>query len=284
MTRNNRQFSRRRQEAATPLRVTAARRPSNWQRVMTGGSLLLAVAVLVLAGKVEAAGSSIALETPRIDQGNSNSLQRGAQAFINNCMGCHSADYNRYSRVAQDLGLSEEDVEMNLIFTTDEAGDPTKVGALMGNNMATDYGKQAFGVAPPNLSLTARSRGSDWIYTFLKSYYVDPERAGTGVNNLVYPGTAMPHILWQQQGWQAPIYGEEAHGSKPIVGLELSDPGTMSPEEYDDMIADITNFLAYMADPIKETRHRVGMIVMLFLFGLLAVTYMLKKEYWKDVV
>ena len=136
----------------------------------------------------------------------------------------------------------------------------------------------------PILSLTARSRGTDWIYTFLKSYYVDPDRAGTGVNNLVYPGTAMPHILWQQQGWQTPVYGEEAHGATPIVGLELSDPGTMSPEEYDDMIADITNFLAYMADPIKQTRHRVGIIVMLFLFGLLAVTYLLKKEYWKDVV
>ena len=122
-------------------------------------------------------------------------------------MGCHSAGYNRYSRVAQDLGLSEEDVERNLIFTTDENGEPTKIGALMENNMTVEYGKQAFGVMPPNLSLTARSRGEDWIYTMLKSYYLDPERAGTGVNNLVWPGTAMPHVLWHEQGWAGPRGG-----------------------------------------------------------------------------
>ncbi|MFK8080839.1 MAG: cytochrome c1 [Granulosicoccus sp.] len=238
----------------------------------------------MVAGKADAAGPSIALESPLIDQGNERSLQRGARAFVNNCMGCHSAGYQRYSRMAQDIGLSEEDVENNLIFTTDDAGEPTKVGALMTNNMSTDYGKQAFGVVPPNLSLTARSRGVDWIYTFLKSYYVDPSITTTGVNNLVYPGTAMPHVLWQEQGWQSPIYGEEAHGSAPITGLSAAEGGRLTPEEYDDLIADITNFLAYMADPIKQTRHRVGIIVMLFLFGLLGIAYLLKKEYWKDVV
>lgn len=231
-----------------------------------------------------AAGSSVPLESPRIDQGNEKSLQRGAQAFVNYCLGCHTAGYQRYSRLAQDLGLSEEDVLENLIFTTDEAGEPTKVGSLMTNTMTTEYGKQAFGVVPPNLSLTARSRGVDWIYTYLKSYYLDPSIGTTGVNNLVYPGSAMPHVLWDLQGWQTPVYGEESNGSKPITGLELSSPGKLSESEYDDLIADITNFMAYMADPIKETRHRVGMIVMLFLFGLLAITYLLKKEYWKDVV
>lgn len=284
MTGNNRQMNRLKHKTPVPLRTKAAPKADTARWVIAGAVLALSAAAFLVSGKVQAAGSAVALESPRIDQGNSNSLQRGARAFINNCMGCHSADYNRYSRVAQDLGLSEEDVEGNFIFTTDEAGEPTKVGALMANNMSTDYGKQAFGVAPPNLSLTARSRGTDWIYTFLKSYYVDPGRAGTGVNNLVYPGTAMPHILWQQQGWQSPVYGEEVNDVIPITGLELTDPGTMSPEEYDDMIADITNFMAYMADPIKQTRHRVGIIVMLFLFGLLGITYLLKKEYWKDVV
>ncbi|MFK7994143.1 MAG: cytochrome c1 [Granulosicoccus sp.] len=239
---------------------------------------------MFVVGKAEAAGAGVKLETPLIDQGNERSLQRGARAFVNNCMGCHSAGYQRYSRLAQDLGLSEEDVSSNLIFTTDEAGEPTKVGALMTNNMSSDYGKQAFGVVPPNLSLTARSRGVDWIYTFLKSYYVDPSITTTGVNNLVYPGTAMPHVLWEKQGWQMPVYGEESHGSKPITELAAAEGGSMTPEEYDDLIADITNFLAYMADPIKQTRHRVGTIVMLFLFGLLGIAYMLKKEYWKDVI
>ena len=227
----------------------------------------------------------MALESPRIDQGNQSSLQRGAQAFVNHCMACHSADYQRYSRMAQDLGLSEADVENNLIFTTDEAGEPTKVGALMTNSMSVEYGKQAFGVAPPNLALTARSRGVDWIYTYLKSYYVDPSKTTTGVNNLVYPGTAMPHVLWDLQGLQTPVLGEEdSNGLQPITGLELSEPGSLTPDEYNDLIADITNFMAYMSDPIKQTRERIGIFVMLFLFGLLAVAYALKKEYWKDVV
>jgi len=274
------------QAVPRPLKVVAQAvdRTKERRLWMLGGAVLLAATAILTAGDLRAAGSAIELESPRIDQGNKKSLQRGAQAFINNCMGCHSAGYHRYSRMAQDLGLSEEDVENNLIFTTDDAGEPTKVGALMTNNMTTDYGRQAFGVVPPNLSLTARSRGVDWIYTYMKSYYVDPSKTTTGVNNLVYPGTAMPHVLWQEQGWQTPVYGEESHGSKPITGLELAEAGTMSPDEYADLIADITNFMAYVSDPIKETRHRVGIIVMLFLFGLLAIAYTLKKEYWKDVV
>ncbi len=273
--------SRRAQPVARARAVHTSSMP---KLVLTGSAIVLGVAMLFIAGKSSAAGSAVALESPRIDQGNQRSLQRGAQAFVNNCMGCHTANYQRYSRLAQDLGLSEEDVAANLIFTTDEAGEPTKVGALMANNMTTEYGRQSFGVVPPNLALTARSRGVDWIYSFLRAYYVDPSRSGTGVNNLVYPGTAMPHILWEQQGWQTPIFGEEEHGAVPITGLELAQAGTMSPEEYDDLVADITNFLAYMADPIKQTRHRIGIFVMLFLFGLLAIAYILKKEYWKDVV
>ncbi|MBX2886366.1 MAG: cytochrome c1 [Granulosicoccus sp.] len=246
--------------------------------------MIVSILACAVVGGALAAGPGVKLESPRIDQGNTSSLQRGAKAFVNHCLSCHSAGYQRYSRLAQDLGLSEEDVQANLIFTTDDAGEPTKVGSLMTNAMTTEYGKQAFGVVPPNLALTARSRGVDWIYTYLKSYYVDPSITTTGVNNLVYPGTAMPHVLWQEQGWQSPVYGDESHGSKPIVDLELTEPGKLSESEYDDLIADITNFMAYMADPIKQTRHRVGIVVMLFLFLLLAVTYLLKKEYWKDVV
>lgn len=243
------------------------------------------ISVLVFAGNANAAGSSVYLESPRIDQSNEKSLQRGAQAFVNYCLGCHSAGYQRYSRMAQDLGLSEEDVQQSLIFTTDDAGEPTKIGSLMTNTMSEAYGKQAFGVVPPNLALTARSRGVDWIYTYLKSYYLDPTITTTGVNNLVYPGTAMPHVLWDLQGWQTPVEGEDAQGSNKVGELlELNAPGKLSQSEYEDLIADITNFMAYMADPIKSTRHKVGIVVLLFLFVLLAVAYLLKKEYWKDVV
>ena len=275
--------------------------------LLTGLLLLTA-----LAAQARAAGAAVELENPRIDSGNEKSLQRGARAFVNYCMGCHDAGYQRYSRLAQDLGLSEEDVEQNLIFTTEESGEPTKVGALMTNAMTEDYGAQAFGVTPPNLSLTARSRGADWIYTFLKTFYVDPDRAGTGVNNLVYPGTAMPHVLWPLQGWQAleqSAEGEEAaaevaalapgteetgadggssedQGGHGDIGpvLTLVEPGSLSPEQYDDLIADITNFLAYVSDPIKERRHTIGIFVLLFLFALLGVAWFLKREYWKDVV
>ena len=129
--------------------MVVEQRASKVAWVVMGSALLLLAATLVVANKAMAAASAIALETPLIDQGNERSLQRGAQAFVNHCMGCHSAGYQRYSRLAQDLGLSDEDVENNLIFTTDEAGEPTKVGALMTNNMTTEYGKQAFGVVPP---------------------------------------------------------------------------------------------------------------------------------------
>ena len=255
------------------------------RRLLGAGLLGLAAAAATAlpSAPALAAGGEHALETPMIDPGNEKSLQNGAKAFVNYCMGCHSAGYNRYSRVAQDLGLSEEDVERNLIFTTDENGEPTKIGALMSNNMTVEYGKQAFGVMPPNLSLTARSRGEDWIYTMLKSYYLDPDRAGTGVNNLVWPGTAMPHVLWAEQGWAEPVV-EDVNGYATVVGTELAEPGNMSPEEYEDFVADITNFLSYMSDPVREERHRIGFLVMLFLIALLGVAYFLKKEYWKDVV
>lgn len=249
--------------------------------------LVLAVATSTIAAPVFAAGGSgVALETPLIDMGNQKSLQRGAQVFVNHCMGCHTADYHRYSRMAADIGLSEDETLENLIFTTDKSGEQTKVGSLMANAMTEDYGRQAFGVVPPNLALTARSRGADWIYTYMKSFYLDEERGGVGVNNTVYPGAAMPHVLWEYQGWRKPIYATEDHDGtevQVITGFEQVTEGTLSPEEYDDMVADLTNFMAYLADPIKLQRHRIGRWVMLFLFGMAILTWFLKQEYWKDI-
>jgi ubiquinol-cytochrome c reductase cytochrome c1 subunit len=247
------------------------------------GVVLSLAAVLCMPTQAFAASSGVALESPIIDTGNHKSLQRGARTFVNYCMGCHTADYARYSRVAADLKLDEVDVFNNFIFTTDAAGERSKVGSLMESSMSVDYGKQAFGVAPPNLALTARSRGVDWIYSYLKGFYLDPSRSGVGVNNTVYPGAAMPHVLWEQQGWMEAEY-EEKDGEKTLSGLKRVSDGTMSADEYDDMIADLVNFMAYLADPIKQTRHRIGAMVILFLFLLLGITYFLKKEYWKDVV
>ncbi len=250
---------------------------------MLVAGFVIVMASLGLVSTASAAGSSVPLETPHIDPGSKKSLQRGAKLYVNYCMGCHTADYQRYNRLARDLDLTDEDVAEQLIFTTDEAGEPTKPGSLMVNNMSNEYGRAAFGVIPPNLALTARSRGVDWIYTYMKSFYLDPGRGGIGVNNTVYPGAAMPHVLWELQGWQKAVYEDDGHGGEKI-SLELASPGSQSPQEYDQTITDITNFLAYMADPIKQTRHKIGVFVLLFLFGLLAIAYLLKKEYWRDVV
>lgn len=269
----------------------SATRQGRAMTVITFGKVLrrLSAALIVSAGLAAslpagAAGTGFALDSPRIDTGNEKSLQRGARTYVNYCMGCHSLGYQRYSRVAQDLGLSEEEVSENLIFTTDEAGEPTKVGSLMTNNMTKEYGSQAFGVAPPNLALTARSRGVDWLYTYLRTFYLDPERAGVGVNNLVFPGVGMPHVLWRQQGLQEPVYEDDGEDHQVFKEFRQITEGTMTPAEYDDMIADLVNFMAYSADPIKQTRHRIGTMVILFLLVLLVVAYLLKKEYWKDVV
>ena len=234
-----------------------------------------------------AGGGGVELDHVRIDPHNKAALQRGAKTFVNYCLGCHSADYQRYNRMAKDLGLADDQVLNNMIFTTDEAGERTKVGSLMFNNMTKEYGKQAFGASPPNLSLTARSRGADWLYTYLRTFYVDPSRP-VGVNNKVFAGASMPHVLWELQGLQKPVYEKQTdasgHESEKLVGFELISEGSQTPEEYDRTISDLVNFMAYMADPIKAERHRIGILVMLFLFVFLGVAYMLKKEYWKDII
>jgi len=255
--------------------------------LLRGVRVTVMAAVAAVAGTAFAAGGGGAdLESPIIDTGNQKSLQRGAQVFVNHCMGCHTADYHRYSTMAKDIGLSEEDVYNNFIFTTEKSGERTKVGSLMASSMSEDYGRQAFGVVPPNLALTARSRGADWIYTYMKSFYLDGERGGIGVNNKVYPGAAMPHVLWEYQGWQKPIYETEDHDGHEVQvfkGFEQVSEGSLSPTEYDDMIRDLTTFLAYLADPVKQQRHRIGFWVMLFLFAMAGLTYLLKQEYWKDI-
>ena len=209
---------------------------------------------------------------------NEASLQRGAKYFVNYCSGCHSAQYVRYNRLAEDLGLTASQVEKNLIFTGQKIGD-TMISAMPSKKAGKWFGKP-----PPDLSLVGRSRGADWLYSYLKTFYLDNTRP-IGVNNLVYPDVAMPHVLGQLQGWQKPVYKKAGRNSEELVvdHLELVKPGILKPEEYDRMVSDLVNFLVYIGEPAQLIRARVGTWVMLFLIILLALSYLLKKEYWKDV-
>jgi ubiquinol-cytochrome c reductase cytochrome c1 subunit len=207
------------------------------------------------------------------------SMQRGARNFVNHCLNCHGAAYFRYSKL-QDIGLSEKQIKDNLMFATDKIGDTMKT------SMDAKSAKEWFGAAPPDLSVIARSRSNDWLYTYLRSFYRDDTRP-SGWNNLAFPNVGMPHVMYDLQGEQvleehkAPAgHGGEAH---VVKSLKLVKAGSMSPAEYDNYVRDTVNFLSYVAEPIKETRFRMGIWVMFFLTALFFVMLGLKKEIWKNV-
>lgn len=242
---------------------------------------MLGLGLTLLSAGALAASAEVPLEHAPIDLGNTASLQRGARNFVNYCMGCHSAQYMRYSRLAEDLGLSEAQVEEYLIFDDD-----TNIGELMTNAMDPAAAADWFGAPPPDLSLVARSRGPDWIYTFLKSYYADPNRP-TGWNNTVFRNTAMPHVLWDLQGIRTLAHEETAadehgdgHGGP---SFEVVQAGSLSPEEYEQFVADLVNFLAYVGEPARLQRESVGVWVLLYLVLFTFLAWLLKKEYWRDV-
>ena len=225
-----------------------------------------------------ASGSAVPLDTAPIKPRDMASLQRGAKTFANYCLSCHSADFMRYNRL-RDLGLTESQISENLIFTGQ------KVGELMTVAMPKKEAKQWFGVAPPDLSVIARSRGPDWLYTYLRKFYRD-ESTATGWNNLVFDKAAMPHVLYELQGEQILNVKSEDNGhggTHEIKELKLAKPGSLSKTEYDAYVADLVNFLVYLGEPAANKRVQIGIIVMLFLFLMLVLTYALKKEYWKDV-
>jgi ubiquinol-cytochrome c reductase cytochrome c1 subunit len=207
------------------------------------------------------------------------SLQRGARNFMNYCSGCHSLSYLRYNRMAKDLQIPESELAANLMFTASNPFD--HIVSAMPPDAQTWFGKQ-----PPDLTLIARMRGVDYIYAYLKDYYVDKTRPW-GANNLVLPGTAMPPVLSQLQGLQKPVFKNEPdqHGSANmvLVGVEPMSAGALKPEEYDQFVRDITNFLDYAGEPVKAKRQSMGVFVILFLLVFFAFAFLLKKEYWKDV-
>ncbi|MDX1519182.1 MAG: cytochrome c1 [Gammaproteobacteria bacterium] len=230
-----------------------------------------------------AAGGGVPLQHMEVDLGDKASLQRGATTFVNYCMGCHSAAYMRYNRIGRDLGISEQVLKTNFIFNPDD-----KVGDTMTIAMRkTDAELVYFGVNPPDLSVIARSRGADWLYTYFLSFYKDDSRP-FGVNNLVFKDVGMPHVLWELQGLQSPVYETvtTADGTekKIITELEPLTEGLQSPEEYDQTVRDLVNFMVYLGEPAQLQRKKVGFWVLLYLvIILLPLTYLLKKEYWRDI-
>ena len=218
--------------------------------------IILALAVLALpALSVASGGEGYHLMTAPIDSHNKASLQRGAKLFVNYCMGCHSLEHQRYNRMARDIGLTDEQVKENLIFTG------AKVGDTMKNAMRKSEAKGWFGVVPPDLTLIARSRGVDYLYTYLLTFYEDPSRP-FGVNNAAFPNAGMPHVLWELQGMQKPVYEKhknaEGHEVETLTGFELVQPGSMNPPQFKESMADLVNFLSYVGEPIKLERQRIG--------------------------
>jgi ubiquinol-cytochrome c reductase cytochrome c1 subunit len=241
---------------------------------------LLAVLLLVTPVFALASSGNLHLDKANIDPTNKESLQRGARTFVNYCMGCHSAKYQRYNRLARDLNISEDDVIQNLMFTGE------KIGEHMDTAMSSADAKNWFGAAPPDLTLVARVRGVDWLYTYLRTFYRDDSRP-FGVNNQTFNNVGMPNVLWRLQGEQEPVYetvtDEDGHEHKVLEGIELKEAGEQSPAEFDRTVRDLVNFLAYMGEPIKQQRMAIGVKVLLFLLVFFVVAYLLKKEYWKDV-
>jgi len=239
------------------------------------------IAALGFGLTANASEGGFPLETAPNRVSNNASLQNGAKIFVNYCLNCHSATSMRYSRL-RDIGLTDQQIKDNLILSD------AKVGDLMTISMSPKDGKAFFGKTPPDLSVEARARGTDWLYTYFRTFYKD-DTTQTGWNNLVYPNVGMPHVLWQLQGERAAKFEErpDPHDAsrveKKFVGFEQLTPGTMKSQEYDDNIADLVAFMSWMAEPVQLERKRLGVIVLIFLAIFTLVASRLNKAYWKDI-
>ena len=231
---------------------------------------------LLISFSAFAAGGGATLQAGN-DLSDRASLQRGAQLYMNYCAGCHSLKYMRYSRMAEDLGLTEDEVQQNLNLGGGKIGDHVI------SPMTAEMGLAAFGKAPPDLSVIARVRGSDWIYTYLKSFYLDESRPVVW-NNKLFANASMPNPLWEMQGLQQPVYGKKTDaGEMPVEGFTISQPGTQNAEQFDQTVRDITAFLEYAGEPAALKRPALGVWVILFLSFFTFMAWLLKKEYWRDV-
>jgi ubiquinol-cytochrome c reductase cytochrome c1 subunit len=239
--------------------------------------ILLLFALLPATGL--ASGPAVHLDRAPVNVNDRVSLQKGARLFVNYCLNCHSANYMRYSRLT-DLGLTEQQIADNLLFTQEKVGQPMTIALRPAD------GKAWFGATPPDLTVIARSRDPDWLYTYLRSFYRDPSRP-TGWNNTVFPNVGMPHVLWELQGEQVAhfktVKDHEGKEKQVFDHFELVKPGKLTRAEYDAAVGDLVNYLVYMGEPAQAQRKQLGIIVIFFLLGLAVLTYYLKKEYWKDV-
>lgn len=241
------------------------------------GSLL--VLVLGLPSGVHAAGAEVRLDKAPVNINDQESLQRGARVFVNYCLNCHSANYMRYTRMT-DIGLTEAQIKDNLLYAADKPGETMTVA------MRAKDAKEWFGAAPPDLTVITRSRGPDWVYTYLRTFYRDDSRP-TGWNNLVFDKVGMPHVMHELQGHLVPVMhevaGEDGKPHQVIDRLALAKPGKMTLTEYDALVADLVNYLTWMGEPAKAQRMRTGVAVILFLSLFFVVAFYLKKEFWRDV-
>ncbi|PMH39800.1 cytochrome C [Vibrio sp. 10N.286.49.B3] len=234
----------------------------------------------MLPSLVMAAGAGVPLDKANNDLTDKASLQHGAKLFMNYCFACHSTQYQRYERVATDLAIPVDLMKENLVF------DPqAKIGDLMVNAMPEKQAAAWFGAPPPDLTLVARVRGTDWLYTYLRAFYADPSRP-FGVNNTVFPNVGMPHVLEELQGIPTAVYESHMVDGQEVqvaAGTTTDGSGELSQSEYDNAVRDLVNFLEYSGDPVKLERHALGWWVMGFLVIFTIIVVLLKKEYWRDV-
>lgn len=238
----------------------------------------LMLGVLASTSAVAASGGA-ELSKADIDPTSLGSLQRGARLYSNYCLGCHGLKFQRYNRMGDDLGMDDALVAENLMFTTN------KVAETMDIAMPEREAQKWFGQTPPDLSLITREKGIDYLYTYLTTFYVDHTKE-TGVNNAAFPNASMPWVLWKLEGWKKPIYEDvEEHGKTvhKLVGYEHITEGELTPEEFDTAMLDLTNFLNYVGEPIKQKRISIGIKVMAYLLLLFILSIFLKREFWKDV-
>ncbi|MDH3304102.1 MAG: cytochrome c1 [Gammaproteobacteria bacterium] len=241
---------------------------------------LMLLGMCFSAAAAMAAGGGMHMEKADIDPGNVSSLQRGARNFMNYCAGCHSAQYVRYKTIGKDLDLSEEQLIDNLMFNADKTYE-----TIQASMPSADAGRW-YGVTPPDLSLMVRAKGADYVFNFLKGFYVSKD-SPTGVNNLVLAGTSMPHVLWELQGYQTASFSthENKDGSVTTTfeGFETLSAGSMDAEDYGEFVRDTVNFLAFISEPIRSDRRKLGVWVLMFLIFFYILASMLKKQIWKDV-
>jgi ubiquinol-cytochrome c reductase cytochrome c1 subunit len=237
---------------------------------------LITVFLMALLSFAAGASEGVKLHAVENDLTDKESLQRGAQYFVSYCLGCHSIKQMRYLQIAEDFNLENKKVLQEI----------APEGASIYDNMLTAMNahdaEKWFGIKPPDLSLIARSRGADWLYNYLKGFYIDPAKPPLGVNNIVFKDVGMPNVFWQLQGQQEAVYKTE-EGQKVIDRLVLREPGKLSEQEFDKLVTDLVNFLVYVGEPMKLEREGMGKYVLFFLFMFLIIAYLLKKEYWKDI-